>query len=627
MAVGVFTRVVCCALLAGAELAHADEQALQPVIVKAPVAAPGEAERTPAAAVTVIDVEAQASEGRSTAALIARAPGVVVRDYGGPGQLATLSLRGASAQQCLVLLDGVPVTSAASGLVNLATLPPALLERIEVIRGSVGPLLGPGAMGGAINLVSRLPRPGPPSVEAEVRGGSFGTGEARLSARSNLGPGSALVALDALGTRGDFGYRPTNGTTDVPRTNNDATQLAGLLRYLGPAGTRRTVDVQLQLDQGRRGLAGTVENPSALDRLDDARALGSVRLTQRQDSSELELRGFGRQEQLAVQLSGPLPPPQRDTLLGAEGRGRLRLGHHGLSALLRVAGESLRHGDDRFTRPDLAAGITDEWLLAEGQLSILPSMRIDHVDHFTGLSPQLAGVLRPAPMLELRGSVGQTFRAPTFAELYLDQGLVLANPELTSERALSVDLGSALQLGPVQLSAGGFATEYVDLIQYELYPGARAKPFNIGTALVVGGELEGSVRPVRELELAVSFTHLTSRDIHDDVRFYGHELPYHPHDRGGARATYASSRLAVHAEAYAQSSQYLSRSNTTALPGRVETSVGAAWRPLSRQPFWVGLEAQNLLDERSEDLYGYPLPGRALYALLRVAAALAPEHP
>ena len=58
-----------------------------------------------------------------------------VVQYGGLGAFSTVSLRGAPAGQVAVYLDGVPLTSAAHGVVNLADLPVTAIERIEVYRG------------------------------------------------------------------------------------------------------------------------------------------------------------------------------------------------------------------------------------------------------------------------------------------------------------------------------------------------------------------------------------------------------------------------------------------------------------------------------------------------------------
>ncbi|MBS2032808.1 MAG: TonB-dependent receptor [Deltaproteobacteria bacterium] len=614
--------------LAVAPEVRAEDAQLQPVVVEAPAPqAPGEADRAPAASTTIIDAQGPASEGRTISELVARAPGAVVHSYGGPGQLATLSLRGASSEQCLVMLDGVPMTSATNATVNLADFPTAFLDRIEVVRGVVGPIYGPGALGGAVNLVTRVPQPGPPTLDALVRGGSFGTGELHLAGTASVGSVSALAAVNALGSRGDFSFRPPDATTDAVRQNNDARQTAGLARVIVPAGPGRTVDVLAQAESGERGLAGSIYAPSSVDRLEDTRATASARLNQELSWGALEVRGTWRQEQVGVSLDRNPSNPQLDALAGAEARLRMPLGHHGLMFVASAAGESLtQQGQPAHTRPELAAGASDEWLLWDGRISLLPALRVDQVDHFTGVSPQLALAYRPIDGLELRGTIGQTFRAPTFGELYVNDGLLLSNPSLQPERALATELGASYERGMLRASAAAFATEYVDLIEYELYPPFLAKPYNVGTAGIGGLEAEVGIRPRPELELDLVYSRQWTADLYDDVRFYEHELPYHPHHRGGARAAWTGSRLTAHVEAFAQSSQYLSRANTAELAGRVDTGAGLAFRPLHDQPLWLGVEAQNLLDQPGYDLYGYPLPGRALYALVRVATPKA-EHP
>ena len=331
---------------------------------------------------------------------------------------------------------------------------------------------------------------------------------------------------------------------------------------------------------------------------------------------------------MAVALDQLPSNPQLDALAGLEARLRMPMGHHGLSFLVSAAGESLtQEGQPTHARPELAAGASDEWLLWDGRISLLPAVRVDEVDHFSGISPQLALAYRPLDGLELRGTIGQTFRAPTFSELYVNDGLLLSNPTLQPERALAAELGASFERGPFRASAAGFATEYVNLIEYELYPPFLAKPYNVGTAGIGGLEAELAWRPRQELELGLVYSRQWTADLYDDVRFYAHELPYHPHHRGGGRASWTGSRLTAHVEAFAQSSQYLSRANTAELPGRVDTSAGFAFRPLHDQPVWLGVEAENLLDQPGYDLYGYPLPGRALYALVRVATPKAEQHP
>ena len=87
------------------------------------------------------------------------------------------------------------------------------------------------------------------------------------------------------------------------------------------------------------------------------------------------------------------------------------------------------------------------------------------------------------------------------------------------------------------------------------------------------------------------------------------------------------SRLSTFAAVEAQSEQFLNRSDTTALPARAFVDAGLALRPVASHELWVGVDLKNVLDERSEDLYGYPLPGRAIYLTVRIDARMDGKEP
>ncbi|MBW0961556.1 TonB-dependent receptor plug domain-containing protein, partial [Escherichia coli] len=61
------------------------------------------------------------------------------------------TLRGRS---MLVMVDGVPLNTNRDSSRNLANIDPALIERIEVIRGSSA-IYGSGATGGIISITTR----------------------------------------------------------------------------------------------------------------------------------------------------------------------------------------------------------------------------------------------------------------------------------------------------------------------------------------------------------------------------------------------------------------------------------------------------------------------------------------
>src|SRR5262245_27454028 len=168
--------------------------------------------------VTVIDAKRPSAAQASVADLIAGEAGVRVRSRGGLGAFTSVSLRGSEEGEVTVLLDGVPLSRAASGAIDLSSRPADGLERIEIYRGTPPVQLGGEAIGGVINLVSRSATR-VTSFGAEVGGGSFGArslaahvGGPVVRARRESETLSAQATLAYRGATGDFTYFDGGGT-------------------------------------------------------------------------------------------------------------------------------------------------------------------------------------------------------------------------------------------------------------------------------------------------------------------------------------------------------------------------------------------------------------------------------
>lgn len=89
-------------------------------------------------------------------------PGVYVEGYGGhiPSScMNDVSLRGIPGSfRTLVLIDNQPLNNASSGDVNWSSIPVEDIERIEVVPGPFSSLWGGNAMGGVINIISKVPK-------------------------------------------------------------------------------------------------------------------------------------------------------------------------------------------------------------------------------------------------------------------------------------------------------------------------------------------------------------------------------------------------------------------------------------------------------------------------------------
>ncbi len=121
-----------------------------------------------------------------------------------------LDLRGFganSAQNLVVMLDGVRLSENDLGGAILSTIPIELVERIEIIRGGASVLFGDGATGGVIQIVTKRPvdNTARGSVSAEV--GQFKARDLRASAAKSW-DGFAIDA--ALGKKTTDNYRDHN---------------------------------------------------------------------------------------------------------------------------------------------------------------------------------------------------------------------------------------------------------------------------------------------------------------------------------------------------------------------------------------------------------------------------------
>ncbi|MBN8674370.1 MAG: TonB-dependent receptor [Chitinophagales bacterium] len=93
------------------------------------------------------------------------------------GTNQTVSIRGASAGNVLLLLDGIPVNdpSVISNYFDLNFISSGQVERIEILKGGQSTLYGSDAVAGVINIISKKPAAGTFNIYGDITGGSYNT--------------------------------------------------------------------------------------------------------------------------------------------------------------------------------------------------------------------------------------------------------------------------------------------------------------------------------------------------------------------------------------------------------------------------------------------------------------------
>jgi iron complex outermembrane receptor protein len=583
----------------------------------------------PAAQATVVEASQFAGEVRSVAEMLLSAPGVTVHALGGPGQAATLSLRGATADESLVLLDGIPLQGPGGGAVDLSTLPATLLQRLVVSRGVLGAQFGAGALGGAVELSPRPLREGA-SGGVTASGGSFGSWQLAADGAAPLAGGSGLLAIQGDRTKGDFEYarQPAAGgdTYGYTRENADGWRGSALARYGASLGADTELDLLAHATAGERGVPGPWTAPTPLTRELDQGGLFGARIRSQIGDASWSARVYGRNDHLELrgaqvfqdcQDGDPGCPRIDQRSSSAHGAADVAMPLAAHTALARVeGGEEWTSGGSTGShrRTLLAAALADEWAIAR-DLTLHPALRVDKIGSDAGLSPGLAALARRGPF-QFRAGWGLSFRAPTFSELYLNTGAVGPNPGLQPERAWSLDGGVAWRRGPISLSAGVFYSQYRSLIVYERKPATNAAtPLNIGRAHIAGVELQLLARLPLGFAGEIAWSFLEAINDRPGAQ-ESQDLAYRPPHRLFARLARHGDRLEGYAEASFTSRMPRDQYGSAYLPSQLQLNAGAGARVVG--PLWLDVEAKNLLaDETLEDVFQYPLPGLAIAVIAR----------
>jgi len=153
------------------------------------------------------EIEAQA--GRTLAELIAAQPGIQFWSNGGLGKNASLSIRGLDSRHTLLLIDGVRMGSATSGMPSLDNLPLDAIERIEIVRGPLSALYGSDAVGGVVQIFTRKGVAGRQGLQPRARLMLGSHGLRQAGAGLSFGAGAVDGAFGVQSLRDD-GFSSTN---------------------------------------------------------------------------------------------------------------------------------------------------------------------------------------------------------------------------------------------------------------------------------------------------------------------------------------------------------------------------------------------------------------------------------
>ncbi len=460
--------------------------------------------------VTVISGDELRKSGAATVAdAIDTVAGITLNDQGALGSLETISIRGASYSQVLVLLDGKRLNSPSDAGFDLSTLPIPIsqIDRIEIVRGASSALYGTDALGGVINIITKKP-----TGTAFLIGGSVGShGYDSLSATSEGRDGSGYHMI-SWGRETYDGYRP----------NSDLRQQT----VNGKVGTKLQNGSNLEFTANylskEIGAPGSVQFPSTTARQwDRERIYGATYTAKPEKTVDLTLSAFRNEDDLSYQdpasLFGPVNSRHESTTDGSE----MRLSWLAGSWSLFTAGLETRRSNLDSTDSGIHASsnnatyIQDEISFGDSFILVAGERFDNNSLYGSKSSPRLSGrYLIQGWGTIIRASYGTSFRGPTFNDLYwTDPFGNKGNPDLKPETAREREAGIEQPLGTAgMIKVTWFDRTVRELINWQEYAPFQYTPVNIGTASIKGYEAESRLKAGDSLTLAANYTYMNPID-------------------------------------------------------------------------------------------------------------------
>ena len=567
----------------------------------------------PVSIITEADIQAR-NQG-VVADLLRTVPGLAVSQNGGAGSLTQIRLRGAEANQIVVIIDGVEVANPSDGAFDFGGLRTEDVVKIEVLRGEQSALYGSDAIGGVINIITRAGSTSE-SWRASVEGGSRDTLEGQISAVISLGDAALSVNGNAFTTDG-FDISGLRGEKDGAKTQSlslglNSVELGGVTLSGKYGFSTRETDFDSDSDFNGRlnDTADETEVKTETARVDARFALAGFDHKITAARTETNTDTVGRFSSRSVGT--------RKAANWAAKRGFGKA--HSFTALAEVENESYEIVPN-FTEPgadpeNTNYGLAGDYRYADDSLTLTASARHDINDLFNDSTTWRVGAGYGFSWDgRIRASVGTSVKNPTLIELFgfFPASNFTGNPDLNPETSLGISVGYEQSIGNLDVSVDVFRSELEDEITTLFNPDFTTTVVNLNSDSTREG-----------IELAASWTN-DNFSVSGSASFLNSEQDNLEEIRrpkvlasGTAKWT-ATEDLSLTVSVDHNGSQ-LDTDFATFQNVKLDsfTLVGANARFHVTDEVALTLRGTNLLNETYQELVGYASPGRGAFAGLEL---------
>ena len=534
---------------------------------------------TPVSIEVIDQEEIEESNARNLAELLDTYTGVYIKDNGGQIRKKDVKIRGASADQVLVLLDGVPYNDHHNGGLDLSIISAENIEKVEIIKGPASVIYGANAMGGVINIITKK------IEDSSVTKLDLGLG----SDNTDFYMLSHNEKIDDLGIY--LSYFTKNSNTYLEESNLDQENI--FLKINNEINKYSDISFTFSNNISDKIIEGDIQ-----DEKEQNLSLTWKRVTELNETN-LQVFQVDRKRKRIDKWNNSLHEKEQSGLfLNNTNYFDKHTFNYGFEIKKNeINSTNIENGNRETTNKALF--FKDNWNYNQKLDFIFAARYDDHEEYGSNLSPQIAANYKLNNNYITYLSYSEAFKAPTFDDLYGDYGWYVGNQDLKSEESKNYEIGLKFDKENHQGSIAYFERKVDNLIQY-LSTSTPATMINIdNTSKFRGLELDLDNTLTKNLSSNLNYTYLDARD--ND----GERINYNPYHNAKLRFGYSLT----------EKSKLSFSGNLTAgrkdMPSHFVLNTGIKF-PLNirEQNFDVNFSINNILDKEYEVNKGYPMPGR-----------------
>lgn len=568
------------------------------------------------------------SNGNQLAEILKSVNNVFVKSYGGNSSLKTISLNGLNAEHTLILLNGVKLNSYQNAQFDLSLLSKDNIESIEVLSSGSSASYGSDAVSGVVNIKTFSGgndfnlNSFSTNFKAEI--GSYNYKKYDLSFSGNMKNSALKLSYNREMSDDDFEYYYFNGINNELKQRNNNSYAKGNLyfdyTYLTDSKKLSFISYYHFSERNLPGLE-TGSEPSSAKQNDrnwntiinyEAKGENYFYASLNYQNNLTNYSPYANEQDYYKNIVYALNLSYQFNFQ----KTKLIIGSDVYSAS--IESNNISGAKDRTSASLFAANETK----VLKNLAVFPSLRFENISDINKrvVTSKLGVNYKPLynNFLILRSTLGNSFRSPTFNELYWNTG---GNVNLNPEKSLNIEAGIMSMFN--FLGENSFEVNYtfinaIDKIIWKPGNTIYWSPVNVGNSVsnVLNINLNSNAKLSEYSSLCININYSRNSSVKKNMDYvgdptYNKQLIYIPQDlfKFNADFNYKNYGLGLFStilgRRFIDYENLVSMNPDFLLDGNIYAEI-----PLDKLTANLKFEINNITNENYQVISGYPMPLR-----------------